>query len=352
MRQLARLFLTPLLVMTCSASYAAFTDQTLLSIGLTVADADNDRGGVTADNSGFGLTLGVAKKLNSRLMLGVQSSYIKYDDDSGNQLEQTNAGIDLTTLLRKGGNVSPYVVIGAGYQRSELAPSGEKAQNAYADLGLGFFHKLNEFGLMFKADARLRRDFFDDSSKGTTDYDDVIFNIGVSIPLGQRSDAPSYEPMAEPQPFNDQDTDGVEDTQDHCPNTEADAAVDVNGCSDSQNGYVTDTPAPAPAPSVAVPANQHSEHNVAFQPNSSKPTQGGAKTLDDIVRTLLHRRELVADISAGASANQSSQLSMQRAKAMREWLYKQGVSGDRIIINSQAMATDNDLNGMVRLRAN
>lgn len=350
MRYLARLLSTSLLAVACSASYAGFTDQTILSVGLSVADADNDRGGATTDQTGFGFKLGLDKKLSDRLVLGLQTTSLKYDDDNGNQLKQVNAGLDLAVLLRKTGTVMPYVVAGVGFQRSDIDPSGEKVQNNYADLGLGFFHRLNEYGILFKADARLRRDFYDDNSKGTTDYDDFIVNIGIGIPFGARSDEPSYEPTPEPQRFSDEDSDGVDDSQDQCPNTEIGVAVDVNGCSDSQNGIVKEAPVPAPAPAAAAPDNQHSEHAVAFEAGSDKPTSAGASTLDDIVRTLLHRRELIADISAGASPGVSAALAKKRAETMRNWLYKQGVSDDRLLINSSAAADDDSLHGMVKLR--
>lgn len=351
MRYLARLLSTSLLAVTCSAAYAGFTDQTILSVGLTVADADNDRGGVTADHAGFGFKLGLDKKLSERLVLGLQTTSLKYEDsDSGDEFKQLNAGLDLAVLLRKSGKLTPYVVAGIGIQRSDIDNSGEKVQNNYADIGLGFFHRLNEYGILFKADARLRRDFYDDNSKGTTDYDDYIFNIGIAVPFGDRSDEPSFEPTAEPQRFSDEDSDGVDDSQDQCPNTEIGVAVDVNGCSDSQNGFTTEAPVPAPAPAVAVPDNQHSEHAVAFEAGSDKPTAAGANTLDDIVRTLLHRRELIADISAGASPGVSAALAKKRAETMRKWLYKQGVSDDRLLVNTGAAADDNSLHGMVKLR--
>ncbi len=347
MRNMLRLLSTSLLAASCSVAYAGFTDQTLLSVGLTVADADNDRGGATTDHTGFGFRVDVSKKIHERLVLGLQASTLEYDDNAGNKLSQTNAGLDLAVLLRKSGKLTPYVLAGVGYQRSDIDPSGDEAQNNYADIGLGFFHRLNDFGLLFKADARLRRDFFDDDSTGTTDYDDIIFNIGVSIPLGRQAQAAQE---AAPQRFSDEDSDGVDDSLDQCPNTEIGVAVDVNGCSDAQNGIVEEAPVPAPAPASSAPANQHSEYSIAFVPGSATPTSAGASTLDDIVKTLLHRRELIADISGGAGSGESPALAKKRAQAMRTWLFKQGVSDDRLLIDTGSVASDNNLHGMVKLR--
>jgi OOP family OmpA-OmpF porin len=347
MHNMLRLLSTSLLAASCSVAYAGFTDQTLLSVGLTVVDPDNDRGGVTADQSGFGARFDLSKKLSDRLVLSLQASTLEYDDNTGNKLNQTNAGLDLAVLLRQSGRLTPYVVAGVGYQRSDFDPSGDEAQNNYADIGLGFYHQLNAYGLLLKADARLRRDFFDDDSTGTTDYDDVVFNVGFSIPLGRQT---QITEEVTPQRFSDEDSDGVDDSLDQCPNTEIGVAVDVNGCSDAQNGIVEEAPVPAPAPASFTPANQHSEYSIAFAPGSATPTSAGASTLDDIVKTLLHRRELIADISGGAGSGESPALAQERAQAMRTWLFKQGVSDDRLLIDSNSAASDNNLHGMVKLR--
>lgn len=387
---------------------AAFSGRPVLSTTISVADADSNRAGPSQDNNGFGIRLGLAKEINSRLMLELQLGSIEYSDNNNDKLRQINAGLELQTLLRTSGKVRPYILLGTGTQRTDVSSNNSEFQNSYADLGLGLFHILNEHGLSVRMDVRLRRDFFDDPTVGTTDYDDFIANVGISIPLGGSAESKiPYIEETSYQRSEDEDADGVQNTSDYCPDTAIGHPVDVNGCSreQSENGVPASVPttvgteetspvindadqdgvedaldscsrtnegmtvdergcsdyqaaqrtagsdAPAtvtpPAPITTTPVidTTPNNYNISFVNGSDQLDASGQQELNRLARALLHRKELSASILSGAANNQN--LAYRRGKAISRGLSRFGVNKQRLTISTDT----NNESSVVRLKA-
>lgn len=367
MRYAFRILTASALALTSSFAIAAFSDKPTISFTTSFSDLDDDRGQFAQDENGFGINLSVSKKVNSLLILETEIGATETEISSGNDFRQARAGILANIRLNRSEHIAPYFLLGAGFQRSEDA-NGD-AQNHYADVGLGVFHRITGGGMAVRADVRLRRDFFDDATQGTTEYDDLIANIGVSIPLGQTSHVTEeeYPDIAEYENSNDIDGDGIHNQADYCPGTAADAAVDINGCSNEQAAQPrqvetpepADTSAPetAPAPLVAQaeqpnadpvattapatkpsPSANNSAFQFTFQKDSAELTTAGQSTQLALARELLHRKHLSVDIHANATSK--NDLNYRRAKIIRQALLRYGINGDRIQLHTSYSATD------------
>ncbi len=141
----------------------------------------------------------------------------------------------------------------------------------------------------------------------------------------------------------DADGDGVPDYRDKCPNTPKGAKVDENGCEiqsangDSDGDGVADSQDKCPDTPKGTKVDQNGcplpekqvLKGIHFAFNSDKITADSAKVLDEVALTFKRYPSLVAEIggytcSIGSDKN-NLKLSERRAKAMREYLIKQGV---------------------------
>lgn len=350
------------LTFACGVANAAFTQNTYLSVSGSIIEPDSDR---NVQEKSIGWRLGLAKSISSRVLLELQVSTNDYDQDP-NEFSQLSAGVDANILLFNNERLHPYIVVGAGLQRSESNLAASETQNGYADLGIGLFHQLAPNGLSMKFDMRARRDFYDDPNPGQTDYDDFIVNIGLSFPLGKNSNTPAFEPTVA---SSDQDIDGVDDASDYCPNTAANAAVDVNGCSKKQLGltaiidsdkdsvaddadncpgtpadqvadiygcsreqYSAAEPAPEPVttapPALEIPA----QRTITFHTGTATADAAGKETMTQIAKELVNRQHVRGDITGGGGNSES--LNKARAQTVYKYMQRFGVPNSRISIKS------------------
>lgn len=121
---------------------------------------------------------------------------------------------------------------------------GESA-NAMANAGVGFKKALNDNDLALRADVRYRVDFDDYQVAGQKRFGDWILNVGLSIPLGEKTKPAPVSAAVAPAVVvmpTDSDGDGVFDSEDRCPDTPMGAKVDARGCElDSDGDGVADS---------------------------------------------------------------------------------------------------------------
>ena len=145
----------------------------------------------------------------------------------------------------------------------------------------------------------------------------------------------------------DSDGDGVPDYRDKCPGTPKGAKVDDNGCEiktdgDSDGDGVPDskdkcpgTPKGAKVDKDGCPLpDKQVLKGIQFAFNSDKINAESAKVLDEVALTFKRYPSLVAEIggytcSIGSDKN-NQKLSERRAKAVREYLVKQGVDAKQL----------------------
>jgi len=138
-------------------------------------------------------------------------------------------------------------------------------------------------------------------------------------------EAPNVEPLPTPAPVitpvpavavavapADSDTDGVVDTLDRCPGTQAGVAVDAQGC-DLFNGVI---------------------EGVNFNSGSADLTQSAQGILSGVVSTLTRfpnvKLSIMAHTDSQGDSNANKQLSRQRARSVAVFLVRNGVSAKRL----------------------
>ena len=211
----------------------------------------------------------------------------------------------------------------------------------------------------------------------------------VQLPELEIEDSCATDPQLCPPPVADQDSDGVSDAQDTCPNAaeDNDGHEDADGCPDPDNdadgvedaadsckseaedrdGYEDDDGCPEPdndgdrvadaedrCPTVSGPASEQGcpepaapaavvvteksielRESVFFETNRSAIDQRSAPLLDQIASALQTHPEIQAVVIEGhtddrGSTKKNIELSQQRAAAVRAALVERGVDADRL----------------------
>ncbi len=192
--------------------------------------------------------------------------------------------------------------------------------------------------------------FEDDNGCPDTDNDnDGVADTADQCPM-EAEDADGFEDE-NGCPDPDNDGDGILDTADQCPNEPG--TGDTRGCPDADGDRVPDNrdkcpnkPGPAnldPAthdgcPERVVVREDRIEilEKVFFELNSTQISAESHGLLDDVAKVLIaHPEILVVEVGghtdSDGSASSNRKLSDGRAKAVREYLIKQGVAEQRLL---------------------
>ncbi|WP_166636915.1 outer membrane beta-barrel protein, partial [Cognatilysobacter terrigena] len=220
------------------AQAQAFDDRWYLSGDVGFNIQDNDRG---TRNAPFG-AIGIGKPINPNWSFETQLNYQNPRFDANQDLWWSQYGIsfDVRRHFRaEGRSWDPYLLFGAGYQRSEeefdAFPSpNSPGQRKDGNLAL-------KFGGGIEGDAgpvRIRTELayradLDDQSHAAPDksgFGDLLASVGVIIPLGAAAAPPVAPPPAVTCADKDDDGDGVNNCDDKCPGSQAGQAVGPDGC--------------------------------------------------------------------------------------------------------------------------
>jgi OOP family OmpA-OmpF porin len=227
------------LLFCISANAAEVDNRWYIDPMLSYINADHDRNA----KDGPGIHLGVGKAISQSWDLEANVVADKLDGKHGSSsYEQTGIGLDGLYFFSRDAIFSPYALLGLGVLNTKRV--GDNA-NAMVNGGIGFKKELNDYGLALRADVRYRVDFDDHQIAGQDHFGDWILNVGLSIPLGERTKpapmAVAIAPAVAVKPV-DSDGDGVVDSEDRCPGTPAGAKVDAHGCElDSDGDGVVDS---------------------------------------------------------------------------------------------------------------
>ncbi len=234
-----------------AASAQNFDDRWYITSSAGYNHQDGDRG--TRD-APFG-TLGFGKFMNANWSIDGELNYQNPHFEGrfapgvrGENLNwsQYGASLDLRRhFISEGRRWSPYFLVGVGYQRSEeefdAAPSpnspGQREEgNIAAKIGGGLQGDLGPVGIRAELAYRAENDGDSRFAANENWFGDMLASLGMVFPLGS---APVEEVASSPAPpppplancaDKDGDSDGVNDCNDNCPNSQAGEAVGPNGC--------------------------------------------------------------------------------------------------------------------------
>ncbi len=206
---------------------------------LTYIQADKDRG---SDN-GFGAQVALGQQFSERWNLELNLNLDRLDFENGNgQYKQTGLQLDGLFFFNRGSDLSTYGILGVGMLRTTV--QSDTDTNPSANIGLGLMKPIGD-AMQLRAELRYRLDE-ENRVPGEDRLEDVLLNIGLMIPFGEKTKpAPKPQPAPAPKPMpvasTDSDNDGIADSNDRCPNTAQSVAVDANGCAlDSDKDGVAD----------------------------------------------------------------------------------------------------------------
>ena len=192
-------------------------------------------------HDGWGGGMGFGKILDQHFNIELKGFYQGYNSQNG-RWSMSGGTADLQYYFSRD-KFSPYTVIGLGGMSSNL---GSKSTAGFiGEAGLGFSYELHD-NLLIRSDVRYRYNNNGTSLQAnTSDYSDMVVNLGFVIPFGEKPKAVAAikpeapAPVATPAPRPaapadcsklDADNDGVNDCLDKCPNTPKGSKVDNFGC--------------------------------------------------------------------------------------------------------------------------
>ena len=344
------------LSMSAGAQEEPFDDRFYVAPQVSWGFFDDQNDIELDDEFGYGVAIGkpITKWFN------LEGYYFRFDDVGIEEAaalgdpEVTLEGYGLTGLFFPVPDAFRMFFL-AGYAVGDYDVSGSNVQalNAvdedadHIDVGLGYMHELNDYGLALRGEYRYRITDADNprnipGADLEDNYDNHVVSLYLQIPLGAKPVAPppppAPEPAPEPEPAPvapvDTDGDGVPDNADQCPGTPAGTQVDAQGC-----------PVKKAEPIILKGVN--------FEFNSAKLTSEATNRLDNVVNALSASEQIEVRIEGhtdsigGASYN--LKLSKERAASVRQYLIDRGIAADRLTSEgygeSQPIAANNKPNG-------
>lgn len=230
---------------------------------------------------------------------------------------QQTLGADLSYRFFDSESFTPYVSVGGGLSRNDVAdnPASEFAGYANAALGL-ITSPFTESGLRVRGDVRYLWDSYDDG------LSDIHLSVGLTIPIGAtrtrivEKTTVVEKPVVVEQQLADSDKDGVVDGVDQCPNTLEGLEVNAVGCVETDK-----------AQSVVL-------QGVTFEFNSNRLTANARDILIPAADALKGQPDLKVELAGHTdslgSETYNQQLSQQRADAVRNYLLDLGVAPEQL----------------------
>lgn len=285
-------------------------------------------------------TLGVGKFFSPYWSVDLEANYQNPNENqppnNNHQWSQTGISIDARHHFRHDNSMWwPYVRFGLGVERDRIEynvggdpnfPTTRSSNNLMGTLGVGVQAQFGRFGLRAEVDER-----FDHNSNALitradnsvvpsnqTYFRDFLASVGVTVALGPepvKAVVPEPAPASAPNCADmDDDGDGVNNCNDKCPGSQAGQTIGPDGC-----------PVPVTIDLRGV--------NFDFDKSTLRPD--AIATLNEAIEVLKKYPQLRVEVaghtdSVGSDAY-NQKLSERRAKAVYNYLVKNGVDSGRLV---------------------
>ena len=272
-------------------------------------------GGDRDSKDGFGGGLGVGKIIDQHFNVELRGFYNGFGGKNGSwNLEGGTVDLQYYFTREK---FAPYTVIALGGMNTCV--SANCGAGFIGEAGLGFSYELHD-NFLLRSDVRYRynNNFDSHVQPGTTEFNDMVVNVGFVVPFGDKPKATQAKlniPVPAPKPVpvadcstKDSDADGVNDCLDKCPSTPKGSKVDFNGC-----------------PVKLILKGQHFKHD------SAELTPQAKLVLDEVAGSLnaypeKNPIEVQGHTSSEGSDAYNMKLSQKRAQSVVSYLKAKGVS--------------------------
>ena len=347
--------LPALILANATSAYAADNEarEWYFSPMLSYIKSDNDR---LADDD-FGFHLGIAKQTDDDwdVELSLVLDNLSFEAGSG-EYKQRGLVIDGLYFFDRQQAFQTYAVIGAGVLSTDIGSTD--STNSMINAGVGVMHKITDSGIRFRADVRYRMDLDDQSIASEDEFNDLLINVGFTIPFGDESKPRPANKVSNESINKDSDNDGVLDNVDRCPGTAVSADVDVNGCKlvkveeaplvvkdiDSDNDGIIDSKDKCLNSKAGINVDNNGCElqqsfvlkGVNFITGSGELTKESIQVLDDVADTLKNNPDLRVEIAGytddRGNYNLNQQLSQKRADSVKSHLVSTGVDGANLLV--------------------
>lgn len=273
-------------------------------------------GGDRQANDGWGGGMGIGKMLDRHFNIELRGFH--HDFNGTNGAWSNNGGTaDLQYYFFRD-KFSPYTVIGLGGM--DTCVGGKCGAGFIGEAGAGFTYELHD-NFLIRSDVRYRynNNFDSHVQPGTTEFNDMVVNVGFVIPFGDKpkaakldipvpvTPAPKAAPVADCS-TKDADADGVNDCLDKCPGTPKNSKVDYNGC-----------------PIRLLLKGENFKHD------SAELTPEAKTILDEVTKSLnaypqKNDIEVQGHTSSEGSDSYNMKLSQRRATSVVEYMKSKGVT--------------------------
>lgn len=241
----------------------------------------------------------------------------------GSDFYQYTGGLDVSFSpydRRDERALTPFALIGILTTADDVAPNSRDDSSIGGNVGLGFVTKPLFHNLRLRAEGRYTYSSFESG------YHDYSVGFGFELPLGRDHEQLTVIPAkietrvveivkSVPRQIIDTDGDTVEDAQDQCPATPKGVRVDAAGC--------------------LLPGQLLSLRPITFEANEARLRPNAQSALDVIARGLIAQPNLKVEVGGHASltgsADETLELSQQRAESVRAYLIGKGVAADQLI---------------------
>lgn len=187
-KKIMRMFFLGCMLLSTVAAAAEQDDRWYVSPWVGYVDADVEQ--VVRHSVAYGVRAGKQANENWNLELALSMNKLK-PQNSDDAFKTTALGADALYFFSRNPTFATFAVLGAGMQRTVFG--ADNGSSFMFNVGLGGQTSLGKNGAALRFDLRYRVDNNDTKIQNGTAFNDWVFMMGLTIPLGEHA-APATAP--------------------------------------------------------------------------------------------------------------------------------------------------------------